>query len=366
MGGSAELTNDAALKDRPRYWSMAVISGSDSVLLSNGSISTGTTNPCPLTTSDGDLTAQQLTPRETPRTKASPNGCLQLNGTVKSSFLPLDNQRTPQIHIPNTLHLCVQTIRLYIRLHTAFSPHHPSAFITRGLTISNISLYRSTWPSSGEVTEIREKGKDHGEEVEQSAHPGDIAVQFSQEIRTKGEGVDGNCTSRRLNAVLGEVVDGNCTSRRLNAVLGEGVDGNCTSRRLNAVLGEGVDGNCTSRRLNAVLGEGVDGNCTSRRLNAVLGEGVDGNCTSRRLNAVLGEGVDGNCTSRGLNAVLGEGVDGNCTSRRLNAVLGEGVDGNCTSRRLNAVLRGGCRQGLWLRESQPESRFLQQGNVLTG
>ncbi|CAH6789619.1 Disp1 [Phodopus roborovskii] len=71
---------------------MAVISGSDSVLLSNGSISTSTTNPCPLTPSDRD----QLTPTEAPRTKASPNGCLQLNGTVKSSFLPLDNQRTPQ------------------------------------------------------------------------------------------------------------------------------------------------------------------------------------------------------------------------------------------------------------------------------
>ncbi|XP_052593841.1 protein dispatched homolog 1 isoform X3 [Peromyscus californicus insignis] len=81
----------------PRNWSMAVISGSDSVLLSNGSISTSTTNPCPLIPSDGDLTAQQLTPREAPRTKASPNGCLQLNGTVKSSFLPLDNQRTPQM-----------------------------------------------------------------------------------------------------------------------------------------------------------------------------------------------------------------------------------------------------------------------------
>lgn len=75
---------------------MAVISGSDSVLLSNGSISTSTSNPSPLSPSDGDLPAQHLGPRETPRTKASPNGCLQLNGTVKSSFLPLDNQRTPQ------------------------------------------------------------------------------------------------------------------------------------------------------------------------------------------------------------------------------------------------------------------------------
>ncbi|XP_048214107.1 protein dispatched homolog 1 isoform X2 [Perognathus longimembris pacificus] len=69
----------------------------DFVVLSNGSITTSTTNPSPLTPCDGDLAAQQLTPKEVPRTKVSPNGCLQLNGTVKSSFLPLDNQRTHQV-----------------------------------------------------------------------------------------------------------------------------------------------------------------------------------------------------------------------------------------------------------------------------
>lgn len=102
---------------------MAVISGSDSVLLSNGSISTSTTNPSPLTPSDGDLTAQQLAPRETPRTKASPNGCLQLNGTVKSSFLPLDNQRTPQTA------LCCHPCPYHhpVTSHTSHQECHPEA-----------------------------------------------------------------------------------------------------------------------------------------------------------------------------------------------------------------------------------------------
>uniref|UniRef100_A0A8C5KVJ3 Protein dispatched homolog 1 n=1 Tax=Jaculus jaculus TaxID=51337 RepID=A0A8C5KVJ3_JACJA len=76
---------------------MAMNNGNDFVVLSNGSISTCVTNPSPLTTSDGDLAAQQLTPKEAPRAKVSPNGCLQLNGTVKSSFLPVDSQRTPQM-----------------------------------------------------------------------------------------------------------------------------------------------------------------------------------------------------------------------------------------------------------------------------
>ncbi|XP_012870425.1 PREDICTED: protein dispatched homolog 1 [Dipodomys ordii] len=69
----------------------------DFVVMSNGSITTSATNLSPLTPCDGDLAAQQLTPKEVPRTKVSPNGCLQLNGTVKSSFLPLDNQRTHQV-----------------------------------------------------------------------------------------------------------------------------------------------------------------------------------------------------------------------------------------------------------------------------
>uniref|UniRef100_A0A8D0NLA6 Protein dispatched homolog 1 n=1 Tax=Sus scrofa TaxID=9823 RepID=A0A8D0NLA6_PIG len=85
---------------------MAMSTGShDFVVLSNGSIATSTTNPGPLTPCDGDLAAQQLAPKEAPRTKVSPNGCLQVNGTVKSSFLPLDNQRTPQ-RLPQCCHPC--------------------------------------------------------------------------------------------------------------------------------------------------------------------------------------------------------------------------------------------------------------------
>uniref|UniRef100_A0A8C3WSQ2 Protein dispatched homolog 1 n=1 Tax=Catagonus wagneri TaxID=51154 RepID=A0A8C3WSQ2_9CETA len=81
-----------------RSWSLAMSTGNHAfVVLSNGSITTGSTNPGPLAPCDGDLAAQQLAPKEAPRTKVSPNGCLQANGTVKSSFLPLDNQRTPQM-----------------------------------------------------------------------------------------------------------------------------------------------------------------------------------------------------------------------------------------------------------------------------
>lgn len=70
---------------------------SDSVVLSNGSILSNATGPGIVAANDGDVTVQQLPSKETPRTKASPNGCLQLNGTIKPSFLPLDNQRTQQM-----------------------------------------------------------------------------------------------------------------------------------------------------------------------------------------------------------------------------------------------------------------------------
>lgn len=120
-----------------RNWSMAVISGSDSVLLSNGSISTGTTNPCPLTTSDGDLTAQQLTPRENPRTKASPNGCLQLNGTVKSSFLPLDNQRTPQMSA-QCCHPC--PYHHPVTSHNSHQECHPEAGPTASSSLASCCM----------------------------------------------------------------------------------------------------------------------------------------------------------------------------------------------------------------------------------
>lgn len=86
----------------PRNWNMAVSNGnSDFVVLSNGSIATSAPNPGALTPCDGDLATQQLTPRESPRTKMSPNGCLQVNGSMKSSFLPVDShQRAPAMLSP--------------------------------------------------------------------------------------------------------------------------------------------------------------------------------------------------------------------------------------------------------------------------
>ncbi|NXW02276.1 DISP1 protein, partial [Fregetta grallaria] len=76
---------------------MAMSNVSDTVALSNGSILSNATGAGIVAANDGDVTVQQLPSKETPRTKASPNGCLQLNGTIKPSFLPLDNQRTQQM-----------------------------------------------------------------------------------------------------------------------------------------------------------------------------------------------------------------------------------------------------------------------------
>ncbi|KAM5238841.1 protein dispatched homolog 1 [Ctenodactylus gundi] len=73
---------------------MALSSESDSVFLSSGS--TAASAASPLAPCDGDLAAPQPAPREAAQTPAGPGGRLQLNGAVKSSFLPLDNQRTPQ------------------------------------------------------------------------------------------------------------------------------------------------------------------------------------------------------------------------------------------------------------------------------
>ncbi|XP_035964903.2 protein dispatched homolog 1 isoform X2 [Halichoerus grypus] len=86
---------------------MAVSNGnSDFVVLSNGSSATSAPKPGALTACDGDLASQQLTPREAPKTKVSLNGCLQVNGTVKSSFLPVDShQRVPTMLSP-CCHLC--------------------------------------------------------------------------------------------------------------------------------------------------------------------------------------------------------------------------------------------------------------------
>uniref|UniRef100_A0A8B9CDA3 Dispatched RND transporter family member 1 n=2 Tax=Anser TaxID=8842 RepID=A0A8B9CDA3_9AVES len=76
---------------------MAMSDVSESVILSNGSILSSASGPGIIAANDGDVAVQQLSSKETPRTKANPNGCLQLNGTIKPSFLPLDNQRTQQM-----------------------------------------------------------------------------------------------------------------------------------------------------------------------------------------------------------------------------------------------------------------------------
>ncbi|KAM8809328.1 protein dispatched homolog 1 [Eudromia elegans] len=76
---------------------MAMSSAGDPVVLSNGSVLPSATSPSTVAATDGDVAVQQLPCKETPRAKASPNGCLQLNGTIKPSFLPLVNQRTQQM-----------------------------------------------------------------------------------------------------------------------------------------------------------------------------------------------------------------------------------------------------------------------------
>lgn len=76
---------------------MAMSDVSESVVLSNGSILSNATSPGIVAANDGDVAFQQLPSKETPRAKANPNGCLQFNGTIKPSFLPLDNQRTQQM-----------------------------------------------------------------------------------------------------------------------------------------------------------------------------------------------------------------------------------------------------------------------------
>ncbi|XP_030051835.1 protein dispatched homolog 1 [Microcaecilia unicolor] len=75
---------------------MATSNRSDFVALSNGSIPSNASTSSYSAGSDGDA-AQQLSTKETPSTKVSPNGCLQLNGTIKPSPLPLNNQRTAHL-----------------------------------------------------------------------------------------------------------------------------------------------------------------------------------------------------------------------------------------------------------------------------
>ncbi|XP_019372042.1 PREDICTED: protein dispatched homolog 1 isoform X2 [Gavialis gangeticus] len=76
---------------------MAMSKTNDFVVLSNGSVLSNAASPGIVAASDGDIAAQHLPSKEAPRSKVSPNGCLQLNGTIKPSFLPLDNQRTQQM-----------------------------------------------------------------------------------------------------------------------------------------------------------------------------------------------------------------------------------------------------------------------------
>lgn len=74
---------------------------SDFVGLVNGSVTASVPSPGTVPPCDGDLGAQQLAAREAPRTKVSPNGCLQVNGTMKSSFLPVDSHpRAPAVLSP--------------------------------------------------------------------------------------------------------------------------------------------------------------------------------------------------------------------------------------------------------------------------
>lgn len=97
---------------------------SDCVVLSNGSLAASAAPPSPPPPSDGDLAAQQLPPKEAPRAKVSPNGCLQVNGAVKSSFLPLDNQRTTQL-LPPCCHPCPYHHPL--TSHSSHQECHPEA-----------------------------------------------------------------------------------------------------------------------------------------------------------------------------------------------------------------------------------------------
>uniref|UniRef100_A0A8B9X1H8 Protein dispatched homolog 1 n=1 Tax=Bos mutus grunniens TaxID=30521 RepID=A0A8B9X1H8_BOSMU len=125
LGAPAAAPRRGTRRPGSGNWSMAMSNGnSDFMVLSNGSIATRATTPTPLSPCDGDPAAQQLASKEAPRTKVSPNGCLQVNGTVKSSFLPLDNQRTPPV-LPQCCHPCPY--------HHPLTPHdshqecHPEA-----------------------------------------------------------------------------------------------------------------------------------------------------------------------------------------------------------------------------------------------
>uniref|UniRef100_A0A8D0GQT4 Protein dispatched homolog 1 n=1 Tax=Sphenodon punctatus TaxID=8508 RepID=A0A8D0GQT4_SPHPU len=85
---------------------MAMSNGNnDFVVLSNGNIPSNATVPSILAADDGDNTVKNVPLKEAPKTKASANGCLQLNGTIRPSFLPFNNQRTPQV-VSQCCHPC--------------------------------------------------------------------------------------------------------------------------------------------------------------------------------------------------------------------------------------------------------------------
>ncbi|XP_060102070.1 protein dispatched homolog 1-like isoform X2 [Heteronotia binoei] len=89
-----------------RFWSMATINGNnDFAVLSNGNIPSSVTSSDILTTSDCNAAVPNLPSKETTRRKVSENGCLQLNGILKASFLSVDEQRTPQV-VSQCCHSC--------------------------------------------------------------------------------------------------------------------------------------------------------------------------------------------------------------------------------------------------------------------
>uniref|UniRef100_A0A8D0DIK2 Protein dispatched homolog 1 n=1 Tax=Salvator merianae TaxID=96440 RepID=A0A8D0DIK2_SALMN len=77
---------------------MATSNGNnDFAVLSNGNIPSNAVSPDLLATHDGNIAVQNILPKETTRRKVSVNGCLQINGMLKTSFLPVDDQRIPQV-----------------------------------------------------------------------------------------------------------------------------------------------------------------------------------------------------------------------------------------------------------------------------
>lgn len=80
---------------------MAMSDGNhDCAVLSNGGVAASAASASPVPACDGDLATPQLTPKEAPKAKASPNGCLQANGAVKPPVPPSDSHRAPPTLAP--------------------------------------------------------------------------------------------------------------------------------------------------------------------------------------------------------------------------------------------------------------------------